>query len=495
MKRILILAFVLLGGIRQAYAAAVIRNLQVEDRNTPLGIDVTRPRFSWQMATTAGERGYAQTAYLIEVRDPNGRVIWDTKRTESSDSLGLKYGGNALRAATRYSWTVTVWDQAGAKLAARSWFETGFMDPASDSSAWGGAKWIGGGNEDLVLYSPYLAIFDVTYALTIAPGSTRASFVYGANDSRLMDKNRNIYQVESGKDQSYIKVELDLSGVNGAPQYVREAQSVLQCHVCEWRKEDAGDRRGGFGVGGRGATTGPPEFRVADSQTSYAVGLGMDLFNSEDVPQMVKNLAETVVRENKDDDGTIRPKYSLMTGFIGTSWISKALSDSGLSELAYRILHNNQYPSWLYAVDQGATSIWERLNGYTVENGFGGNNSMNSFNHYSFGAVGQWMMAYSLGIQRDEPGFQKFMLRPEPDPTGVMTSAEGYYDSMYGRIDSAWKIDGGRLTYRATVPANTTATLYLPAGEPKTVKESGKDAGAAKGVAFVEYKTAERSTA
>jgi alpha-L-rhamnosidase len=249
-----------------------------------------------------------------------------------------------------------------------------------------------------------------------------------------------------------------------------------------------GGGRGGFGGGGRGATTGPPEFRVADTQTSYAVGLGMDLSNSANVPQMVKNLAETVARENKDDDGTMRPKYSLMTGFIGTSWISKALSDNGLGELAYRILHNNQYPSWLYAVDQGATSIWERLNGYTVENGFGGNNSMNSFNHYSFGAVGQWMMAYSLGIQRDEPGFQKFILRPEPDPTGVMTSAEGHYDSMYGRIASAWKVDGRAFTYRATVPANTTATLYLPVGESKTVKESGKDAGAAKGVALVGYK-------
>jgi len=250
----------------------------------------------------------------------------------------------------------------------------------------------------------------------------------------------------------------------------------------------AGGGRGGFGGGGRGGTTGPPEFRLADTQTSYAVGLGMDLFNSANVPQMVKNLAETVARENQDDDGTMRPEYSLMTGFIGTSWISKALSDNGLSELAYRILHNNRYPSWLYAVDQGATSIWERLNGYTVENGFGGNNSMNSFNHYSFGAVGQWMMAYSLGIQRDEPGFQKFILRPEPDPTGVMTSAEGYYDSMYGRIASAWKVDGRTFTYRATVPANTTATLYLPVGEPKTVKESGKDAGAAIGVALVEYK-------
>ena len=107
-----------------------------------------------------------------------------------------------------------------------------------------------------------------------------------------------------------------------------------------------------------------------------------------------------------------------MTGFIGTAWISKALSDNGLDELAYKLLQNNKYPSWLYSIEQGATTIWERLNGYTVEDGFGGNNSMNSFNHYSFGAVGQWMMAYSLGIQRDEPGFRKFVLQPGPIPTG-----------------------------------------------------------------------------
>jgi alpha-L-rhamnosidase len=85
------------------------------------------------------------------------------------------------------------------------------MDPAPDSSAWGGAKWIGGGTEDLVLYAPYLAIFDMTYALTIAPGSTHASFVYGANDSRLMDRNKNIYQIRAAK-TGYIKLELDISG-------------------------------------------------------------------------------------------------------------------------------------------------------------------------------------------------------------------------------------------------------------------------------------------
>ena len=108
-----------------------------------------------------------------------------------------------------------------------------------------------------------------------------------------------------------------------------------------------------------------------------------------------------------------------MTGFIGTAWISKALSDNGIERT--RLPAPAEQPISVLALRDrpGRDHIWERLNGYTVENGFGGNNSMNSFNHYSFGAVGQWMMAYSLGIQRDEPGFQKFILQPEPDPTGA----------------------------------------------------------------------------
>jgi alpha-L-rhamnosidase len=1175
-KRILLMTLAAACSAGLAAAATLTTNLQVEYRTTPLGIDVAKPRFSWQMAATAGERGAAQQAYQIVVKDPKGSVVWDSQRTEDSHSVGITYAGSPLQGSTRYTWTATVWNQTGAKTTATSWFETGLMSPAPDSPAWSGAKWIGGGSADLVLYAPYLAVFDLKYTLAIAPGSTRAAFVYGANDSRLMDKYKNIYQIQSGKDQSYIKLELDVSGLSatagnaklhvyragykdtddasrplktfeisntvisnankneehtfeirsafgqisilidgnagfsgatpppaGPPQggppnmgrggansvnlnpvgsggnylafgllcdigfsvnpgqnatfrdvlvrnnrmpnntlfqeslggayqgiyasaikpgsgfsvanahyvlsggakgvflvrdpsrnsmpmlrtafqtsakplqsarlYVTargiyelflngkrvgddhynpgftqynithlyqtydvtslikpggnalgamlgegwwsgllsfgniwnhfgDRQSLLAKLVVTYRdgtsdtittnerawkffaggpiryssldfgevydaaKEPAiagwstatfndakwkpatvvplegtafsgaepgrmgapggtfswdklsligqignnagvfqtltartvkevrpgvfvydlgqnivgvprisianarpgarvtlrfaempypdlkesgknvgmimtenyraaisqdiyiakagaqvfqprftshgfqyaeitgidkplpleavqgvvissvrelsagyktsnekvnrlwsnlvwsnidnfltiptdcpqrnermgwsGDLNvfsrtatyvsnadqfftrhlyamrdtqtqagrfadiapvgGGFGgvlwgsagivvpweayeqyrdialleqhypamaayadylestldpktglssdaqlgdwlgpqnnalgaaflatayhaydlgimaqaaqvlgkaadaakfkalyekrkaffnatfvnadkktlalVGGRGgfgARSGPvtpPEFKLADTQTSYAVGLGMGLFSVENAPFMIKNLSETVIRDNKDDTGAARPKDSLMTGFIGTAWISKALSDNGLSDLAYRLLQNNQYPSWLYAIDQGATTIWERLNGYTVENGFGGNNSMNSFNHYSFGAVGQWMMAYSLGIQRDEPGFQKFILQPEPDPAGAMTWAEGHYDSMYGRISSAWKIDGKQLTYKATVPPNTMATLYLPAASAASVK-------------------------
>jgi alpha-L-rhamnosidase len=1238
--RIVTLTLVVFCSVLQAQAAVVVRNLQVEYRTTPLGIDVAQPRFSWQMGATAGERGVAQTAYQVEVRDPKGALVWDSKKVDSSEAVHVRYAGGALKGGTRYSWTVTVWTQAAAKLAASSWFETGLMDPKPDSPAWGGAKWIGGGNDDVVLYSPYLAIFDVKYVVAIAAGSSSASFVYGANDSRLMNRFKNIYQVESAKDQSYIRLELDVAalgspdgraklhvyragytdtdnaakplrtfdidtavinaanrnadhtiefrsafgqitltvdgspaftsavapaadprgdvpwdgrgappldgpqaggtprGGQGAPPagappagaraggaragggggqrggaanavnlnpvgqggnyipfgmlcdmgfsvgpgqsatfrdvtvrnnrvpnhvlfredlsaaayrgvyadavkansgfsiangkyalsggsrgvfvvrnpsrnsmpmlrttfkagaraidsarlyvtargiyevyingkrvgddsfnpgltqynvthlyqtydvtsllkagdnamgamlaegwwsgllsfgniwnhfgdrqsllaklvvaykdgtseaiitndrtwkyfgngpivyssldfgevydatrdggvagwttalykdaawkaavvvplegttytgtdgggrggpavqftfdrlqlvgqignnagvfrtvtaksvkevrpkvfvydlgqnvvgvpkvtiaagnpgraltlrfsemlypnlkesgknvgtimtenyraalsqdvytmkagpqtfqpkftshgfqyvevtgldqplplaavqgvaissvrsltadyktssekvnrlwsnlvwsnvdnfltiptdcpqrnermgwsgdinvfsrtatYVSNANQFITRHmyamrdvqaptgrftdvapvgggfggvlwgsagiVVPWESylqyKDVGvleqhypamaaylayldttidaqtglssdgqlgdwlgpqnnalgsaflvtayhaydldimsrvaallgktadaakyreryqqrkayfnktfvnaDRKtlatggGGMGGGARGATTpgAAPEFRVADTQTSYAVPLAMGLFSDDIKAQMVRNLADTVSRENKDDGGVTRPKFSLMTGFIGTSWISKALSQNGLSELAYRVLHNSQYPSWLYAIDQGATSIWERLNGYTVEDGFGGNNSMNSFNHYSFGAVGQWMLAHSLGIERDEPGFKQFILQPEPDPTGVMTSAEGYYDSMYGRIGSAWKVEGKALAYRATVPANTTATLYLPTSSADSVKEGTADARKSDGVTFVRY--------
>jgi alpha-L-rhamnosidase len=98
------------------------------------------------------------------------------------------------------------------------------------------------------------------------------------------------------------------------------------------------------------------------------------------------------------------------------------------------------------------------------------------------------MMAYSLGIQRDEPGFRKFILQPEPDPTGQMTWAEGYYDSMYGRIKSAWKISDNKISFSFTVPPNTTAKLYLPAWPADSedyVTESGKPTTQAKGVKFI----------
>lgn len=211
---------------------------------------------------------------------------------------------------------------------------------------------------------------------------------------------------------------------------------------------------------------------LVDTQTSYVLPLVLGIPSNHNKAKVAANLAATVTRTNKADNGTITPPHSLMTGFIGTAWISKALSDSGHVDAAYRLLLQTNYPSWLYPVEQGATTVWERLNSYTHTDGFGGNNSMNSFNHYAFGAVGAWMYSHSLGIERDEetPAFKRFRLKPEPDPTGKLSYAKGYYDSMYGRIESAWKKNAAGTTYEFSVPANTSATVYIAAASRKDVR-------------------------
>lgn len=232
-----------------------------------------------------------------------------------------------------------------------------------------------------------------------------------------------------------------------------------------------------------------------DTQSSYILALAFNIPDSSVKDKMVSRFVEALVRENKADNGKLCPPYSLMTGFIGTAWINKVLSDNGHSELAYRLIQQTTYPSWLYSVEQGATTIWERLNSYTHTDGFGGNNRMNSFNHYSFGAVASWMNNYSLGIERDEnnPGFQHFLLKPEPDPTGQMMYAKGYYESMYGRIESSWQNDGNRYSYRFVVPANTTATLILSAPSTGSITENGKDLSKIKGVRYNGYEKGKHS--
>ena len=210
-----------------------------------------------------------------------------------------------------------------------------------------------------------------------------------------------------------------------------------------------------------------------DIQGSYVLPLAFNIVEGSLRQKMVERLVESIERENTTDNGVRCPFYSLMTGFITTAWISRVLSDNGRSDLAYRLLQQEQYPSWLYPVTQGATTIWERLNSYTHTAGFGGNNSMNSFNHYSFGAVGQWLINRCLGIERDEtkPGFQHFILRPEPDPTGKMTFARGHLDTCYGRIESSWqRHSDGIVSYHFVVPDGTYATLVMPDKSPLELK-------------------------
>ena len=157
------------------------------------------------------------------------------------------------------------------------------------------------------------------------------------------------------------------------------------------------------------------------------------------------------------------------------------LAEAGKVDTAYGLLLQDTFPSWLFSVKHGATTIWERWDGWTPEKGFQ-DPGMNSFNHYALGSCGEWLFEGVAGIVPDPeaPGFKRFTVRPRPGPG--LTEARARFDSIHGSIASEWKLKDGRLDLTVVVPANTTATVRLPAKDPSAVTESGKPAASAEGV-------------
>ncbi|MDR1810292.1 MAG: glycoside hydrolase family 78 protein, partial [Prevotella sp.] len=195
---------------------------------------------------------------------------------------------------------------------------------------------------------------------------------------------------------------------------------------------------------------------TVSSQTSHLLALQYDLF-----PDSAKTQAALTVLTGKIQSNGNK----LSTGFVGTGILNQTLSEYGANDVAYTLLLQRENPSWLYSVDQGATTIWERWNSYTIASGFG-DPGMNSFNHYSYGAVSEWLFRFVAGIEASEntPGFKHFVLQPNPDTRSVsenelITTVSAEYGSYYGKIKSCWerKADGN-YRYAVTVPANTTAT-------------------------------------
>lgn len=196
-----------------------------------------------------------------------------------------------------------------------------------------------------------------------------------------------------------------------------------------------------------------------DTQCCYILALKMELLSGEDISKAVKHLIRTIKRKN----------WHLSTGFVGVSYLLPMLSEHGYNEVAYRLLLNDTYPSWGYSIKNGATTIWERWNSYTLENGFG-DVGMNSFNHYSLGSVAEWMYRYMAGISCLAPGFRKIQLKPMPDNKLDFVSAE--YNSIMGKIVSSWNIEAGKVVYRFIIPAGTTAQICIPDGD--IMMEKGK---------------------
>jgi len=197
---------------------------------------------------------------------------------------------------------------------------------------------------------------------------------------------------------------------------------------------------------------------ISKRQTPQLFALYLDLLPDEASREAVKADLVAAIEGN----GT-----KLSTGFLGTPILLKVLTEEGLNELAYQLLLQEDNPSWLYSVNNGATTTWERWDSYTRESGFSSSNR--SLNHYAYGSVAEWMFSHMAGIGNDPavPGFKRIRIAPNPDQ--LIGHVSAVYDSAYGEIRSAWAYENGKLTYTITIPANTTAQLRLPVEQPDTM--------------------------
>lgn len=207
------------------------------------------------------------------------------------------------------------------------------------------------------------------------------------------------------------------------------------------------------------------------TQTVYAMALGMSLI--ADRQQREQTAARFVEKLVADD-------YHLRTGFLGTPWLLPALSSIGRNELAMRLLLNEDYPSWGFEIRMGATTMWERWNTIGADGEFGPVD-MNSFNHYAYGAVGDWMFQHLGGLQILEPGYRKSRIAPLIGQGGL-SHARCSIQTPYGLLASEWKVDQDALTLAVTVPVNTRAEVVIPATDAEAVREGTASATSAPGV-------------
>lgn len=213
---------------------------------------------------------------------------------------------------------------------------------------------------------------------------------------------------------------------------------------------------------------------VDQTQTAYILALHFGLMPDDLRDKAGKLLVRDIQNRN----------LHLSTGFVGSPYINHVLTQTGHQDTAYQLLHQTSWPSWLYPVTQGATTIWERWDGWTHDKGFQ-DPGMNSFNHYAYGAIGAWLYAVVAGLDIDPaaPGFKHSIIKPRPG--GGLTHAKASHHTMYGLLESGWRIEGNLFILEILVPANTTATVYVPTVEAANITESGVPAAGVSGVKFI----------
>jgi alpha-L-rhamnosidase len=213
----------------------------------------------------------------------------------------------------------------------------------------------------------------------------------------------------------------------------------------------------------------------SNTQTAYVIALTFGL-----VPESQRD--SVAARFARD----VKSFGHITAGFIGSSLVNPVLSEFGYDDLAYMLLMRKEYPGYLYPITKGATTIWERWDGIKPDGTFQ-DAGMNSFNHYAYGAIGNWIYSQVAGIQEDPviPAYKKIIIRPVPG--GGLTWARAEHESMYGLVKSEWKIDKTDMILKVTIPTNTTAEIYIKTKDQKNVTESGKPVTAIPEIRFLRF--------
>jgi alpha-L-rhamnosidase len=210
----------------------------------------------------------------------------------------------------------------------------------------------------------------------------------------------------------------------------------------------------------------------SDTQTAYVLALQFDMLPESLRQQAAARLVSNIRRYGNH----------LTTGFLGTPYLCHVLSRFGYPNVAYRLLLQDTYPSWLYPVKMGATTIWERWDGIKPDSTFE-TPTMNSYNHYAYGAIGDWMYRVIAGIdtKTEAPGYKQIVIKPTIG--GGLLNANADYETNYGKVSSHWKLENNNLLMDIDIPPNTTATIYIPVkGNNNVVSESGKPVSAVPGI-------------
>jgi alpha-L-rhamnosidase len=209
---------------------------------------------------------------------------------------------------------------------------------------------------------------------------------------------------------------------------------------------------------------------ASNTQTAYSLAIAFDLLPDNLKANAAQRLAENVDRFEH-----------ITTGFLGTPLISHALSENGYLDQAYMLLNRQEYPSWLYPITKGATTIWERWDGLKPDGTFQ-DEGMNSFNHYAYGAIGDWLYRVVAGLDIEElnPGYKHIIIQPHPG--GGLTYAKARHESLFGSVESGWSLAEQKMVVNVEIPVNTTATIRLPKAELDDVKESGKSLDNSEGI-------------